>query len=430
MVKRIITPLLLMLFGTFAGTVMVELSLDVIRGNPQTSLYRDNKSYFEYEVYNPLFRKGRDREGRLVYFTKRNDGTMESFARQKPPSLKRIIVIGESTAGTFSKSKNRFREVLKEQIPSCDFEIIDCSRSGYDSPRIIPVAEEVVRYSPDLLLIFMGNNLWDDAFIKDFWLSNVFFKFLYERSWIVREVHARLLRTGSSRAPAVDRNTRFRNDYERIVRLAKARGIPVILFRLPANFRDFPPVNSWGFFNRRYMLIRQAVEREDYRGALTLLSEMKTEQEYASDPYTYFMTGKVLEKLDRFAPAKEMYLASLSLDATPGSRCDPVRNGLISGIAGKYDCPVVAIDALFAAMAPHGLLGDEYFLDNCHWLTPLNDLIIQETVRQIYAYNGTHRQSILADNARWQYVMPFIDPRAVHERLREEHAALGQTLYD
>jgi len=79
--------------------------------------------------------------------------------------------------------------------------------------------------------------------------------------------------------------------------------------------------------------------------------------------------------------------------------------------------------------AIHGLVGDDYFQDNCHWFEPWNDLIIQETVRQIYAYNKTHARSILADNSHWNYRMPFVNVNEINKRIREEKKYQAKPLY-
>ena len=324
MIKRIFLALLLIMLGSLSGIAIIELSMHFVRGNPQSCLFRDFKD--DYEMYKPFFRKGRGADGHIAYFTQRTRCSQESFVPRKPHLSKRIIIIGESTAGVFARSKGHFRYVLKKQMPLCDFEILDCSTGGYDSSRIVPVAEEVVGYEPDLLLIFMGNNLWDKPFTKDLWLSNAFFRALYERSWIIHDLHARLLRNRRFQKPAINRNINFRKNYETIIRLAKARGISVILFQLPTNFKDFPPVSCSVMFDKSYIPIQRAIERGDYRNAVAVLSKMQVRSEYSSNPcYTFFMMGKALENLRAFALAKEMYLKAVTLDATPGVRCDVTR---------------------------------------------------------------------------------------------------------
>ena len=81
---------------------------------------------------------------------------------RKPPGVRRIIVLGESAAaGTpdpaFSFSR-MLEFMLRHQYPSNRFEVINAAMRGINSHIVRPIARECVELSPDLFIVYMGNN--------------------------------------------------------------------------------------------------------------------------------------------------------------------------------------------------------------------------------------------------------------------------------
>ncbi len=81
---------------------------------------------------------------------------------QKPPGTIRIFVLGESAAQGSPAPSFGFARILgvmlERQFPDQRFEIINAAMRGINSHAILPIARECARYSPDLFLIYMGNN--------------------------------------------------------------------------------------------------------------------------------------------------------------------------------------------------------------------------------------------------------------------------------
>ena len=81
---------------------------------------------------------------------------------RKPPGVRRIVVLGESAAaGTpdpaFSFSR-MIEFMLRRQFPSNRFEIINAAMRGINSHIVRPIASECAGLSPDLFVVYMGNN--------------------------------------------------------------------------------------------------------------------------------------------------------------------------------------------------------------------------------------------------------------------------------
>ncbi|HMJ92151.1 MAG TPA: hypothetical protein VK530_20180, partial [Candidatus Acidoferrum sp.] len=82
--------------------------------------------------------------------------------KEKPAGVKRVFVFGESAAEgtpdpTFSFSR-MLELMLEQQFPTNRVEIINAAVRGIDSHIIRQIAAECARLSPDLFIVYMGNN--------------------------------------------------------------------------------------------------------------------------------------------------------------------------------------------------------------------------------------------------------------------------------
>jgi tetratricopeptide (TPR) repeat protein len=84
------------------------------------------------------------------------------FTKEKAPGAFRIFILGESAAaGTpdpafgFARMLNL---MLREQYPGNRFEVLNAAMRGIDSHIVRTIAAECAELSPDLFVIYMGNN--------------------------------------------------------------------------------------------------------------------------------------------------------------------------------------------------------------------------------------------------------------------------------
>src|SRR5437868_8025891 len=81
---------------------------------------------------------------------------------QKPPGTTRIFVFGESAAqGTPEPAFGfiRILEVmLRSQFPRQQFEVINAAMRGVNSHILLPAARDCAGKSPDLFILYIGNN--------------------------------------------------------------------------------------------------------------------------------------------------------------------------------------------------------------------------------------------------------------------------------
>jgi lysophospholipase L1-like esterase len=126
----------------------------------------------------------------------------------------------------------------------------------------------------------------------------------------------------------------------------------------------------------------------------------------------YYRAGRCEEALGDFAAAREHYWTAVDLDRrTMFGRTTRAQNELLRRLAREYHLPLVDAVAIFEAHSPHGLLGDDLFMDGQH-------PTIEGYLLLANAYAG-----ILAEQFGARITHPLADVQAVV-------AALGYTASD
>jgi hypothetical protein len=114
----------------------------------------------------PLFVEERDSDGKLWMVTAKNKLQLfneQRFLKSKPAGAYRIFCLGGSTtAGRPYDDDTSFcgwmRELLPEAEPNKDWEVINAGGVSYASYRVSALLEHLVRYDPDMFVIYTGHN--------------------------------------------------------------------------------------------------------------------------------------------------------------------------------------------------------------------------------------------------------------------------------
>jgi tetratricopeptide (TPR) repeat protein len=372
--------LLCVLSGLLAGLLASELILRLFLGSPRRELTASHVSYFEFEIYDPLFRKVKSPEGEERYRTARSGVIETEFPAVKPPGTRRVFILGESVAADFgNRSSLLLANKLHEHFPSCSFEIIPCMTVGYDSYRVLQLMKEVVNYRPDLVLVFAGNNtashLRPGLPLK-----------LYSGTWIYRLIDRNFLVRSAVQRTEKDVNAAFTGDLEQMSEICRRRKIPLALFTLPCNFKDLPPSGPGWFFSRNLFLAQVAFEKGLWNRSRYFLEEQLKKGNPREQPQILYATGRCLEKAGRYSRAKEYFIKALTLEGNLAWRCPPQRNEIIRKISAKNDLILVDLERKFISLSPHGLVGDDFFKDNCHWLEPYDRVVVESLISSLNGY--------------------------------------------
>jgi len=368
----------------------------------------------------PLFVPTPGPDGREIMTTAANKlgfFNQQSFLRQKPPHTFRIFCLGGST--TYGRPYNdttSFAGWLRELLPVADsqkkWEVINAGGISYASYRVAHLEEELIKYQPDLFIVYTGHNefLEERTYgkIKNLPpLARSAISLLSRtRTWSARttalqklglhpkttpekreelrgEVNAVLDRSAGLNRYTRDDKLRdnvlehYRISLERMVALARSVGARVIFVTPASNLKDFSPFKSehtqglspTDIQRSEEMLTegKEALRQKKWQHALDILDQaVRLDPRYAELQYR---RGRALLGLGRFADAEKAFILARDEDICPLRALTPTRQ-IVTDIAREQDIPMVdyvgLVEKLMQEKYGQPIPGKEFFLDHVH----------------------------------------------------------------
>jgi lysophospholipase L1-like esterase len=326
----------------------------------------------------------------------------QSFPRTKPPDTFRFFAVGGSiTRGNElgNPREDCFTAQLSRLIagrrPSLRVEAINVGGAAYGSYRLTGIVEEVLAYSPDLVVVMCGSNEFLEPRHYADLMNPSGLSALLAGSRVVqlgRHLSARLHdggRTGGDdrrylfsdekveeryivRDPGEIEATRAHYEAS-LVRMAEAcrrAGVPVVLCTEGSNLRHRWPIVTMARGSLSLAQIEEVVSEAELllgRGradqALAHLREALAKDPGAAD--LHFASARALDALRRFEEAKAEYLLAKDTDGFP-HRALSSFNDTVRRVAREQG--VLLFDAEEALMRAslEGIPGGNLFLDQCH----------------------------------------------------------------
>ncbi|MGQ0722164.1 MAG: tetratricopeptide repeat protein [Candidatus Eiseniibacteriota bacterium] len=376
--------------------------------------------------------------GRLPLFVERDEGVMETargklswfnpqeFPREKPDGVFRVFAVGGST--TWAQpwgDEGSFCAWLRELLPACDptrrWEVINAGGISYASYREALVLEELCRYQPDLFIVSSGHNEFlERRTYSELLDTPVAFReagaFL-DRTRVYTAMRRLLGRTGAA-APRrdvlpvevdalLDRSigpedyvrddtervrvlNHFRFNLERMVRAARAAGAEIVLVTPAVNLRGTAPFKSEpsaGLTEAdavRFAVLTTAAEaaRSEERpddAAAALEEAVRIDPRHAS---TQFRLGTVLYALGRHDESRAAFVRALVEDVCP-LRALPDMVEIVRDVGARAGAPVADFAAAVERASPHGIPGNELFVDHVHVSVRGNGLVARTILESL-----------------------------------------------
>ena len=388
----------------------------------------------------PLFVDKKEAQGRPVMITAPNKLTFfnhQQFPRDKQPGTYRIFCLGGSTTyGRPYDDRTSFAGWLRELLPAADdkrrWEVINAGGISYASYRVANLMKELVRYEPDLFIIYTGHN-----------------EFLEERTYgalrdmpvVIRKTASLLARTRTwsamsgvmneagivegqkrrkvemtgevntilSRSAGTERYHRddplkkqvtehYRVSLERIAEISRSAGVQCIFVTPASNLKDSSPFKSQ--HSPGMSTDQQATSEQLLAHARELIDQNKEsealeilDQAIAIDPRyaeLHYRRGKVLFGLQRYTEAAWAFRRARDEDVCP-LRALTVFTDIVEEVEAEKGIAlmnfVAFIEQRSLAEQGHPVPGEEFFLDHVHLTIAGNRMLAVELIKTMTSLN-------------------------------------------
>ncbi len=391
--------------------------------------FSDEDPFVGFENVYPLFGLKKLPDGTQVYRTNKNKLSFfndQQFLKNKPDSVFRIFCFGGSTTfGRPYRAETAFPRWLEINLNLADttkyYEVINCGGISYASYRIVNLVDEIVKYQPDLFIIYSGHNEFLEArtyenilqqderirkirkLLDKFQTYRLFRKSINKIKNKVKPPKTKLSGEVSAILDAsagLDRYTResiqkeqiirhFQFNLERIIKIANSHKVPLVLCTVVSNLKDFSPFKSehkaglsqqqlrdW---EKYYQKGIQLEEKESYADALSFYQQsFSIDDQYAD---LAFRIARCLYETNQFELAKKYFGLARELDVCP-LRAPAGINNAIRSLSAKYDIPLVDLESVFANAKTHNIPGNQFFVDHVH-PTIQSHQVIAERIAEI-----------------------------------------------
>ena len=345
---------------------------------------------------------------------------LQSFPRKKPEGSYRIFTVGGSTTyGRPWSDPVSFSGWLRELLPAADpsrkWEVINAGGISYASYRVAKLVEELVRYQPDMILVYSGHNefLEERTYRKTAAVPGPLraLSALLDRTRTYT-IMRRLLRKLPSRQVAshvaegnrpklsaevndvlehtVGPETYVRDDslqarvlehyrisLERMAALAADAGARVLFLTTPGNERDCSPFKSEptpGIRPEDRAAVAHALMRADSLEAAGNQTQLYAllDSAVSRDPRNaglLYRAGKAALEAGRYTEAKRLLVRALEEDICP-LRAFPAMGDIVRDVGRRSGSEVLDVIASLEektrARLGYPILGDPEFVDHVH----------------------------------------------------------------
>ncbi|MBI5239893.1 MAG: tetratricopeptide repeat protein [Elusimicrobia bacterium] len=372
------TPFRPLIVAALALLAAVLFALPLLRRRapappPSQPAFTDT-GYWYLDIYDPFFARETGPDGRARYVTRRPFARRTSFPVEKSSDTFRVFVIGGSVAAQYDSAPARIpgrtlQDVLGRLLPGRQVEVVHCGMGAYDSYREKLVADEIVRYAPDLFVLMSGNNeMRTDAAPPSARLILA----LRLRRWLGRPYPPRAP-DRAARLPATLPPS-FAQNLRAMVRAARRAGAATVLCTLPRRLDNPPPdaipawlwrpenLKIWDFSGKREM----AAAAGFWRGHIA----------QRSDDLGHFHLARSLRELGDASGARREFAAAKVCRAPWDA------NPVIRETAAQLGAPLADLEAAFDGL-PYALEGGLIYQDSTHWNRYLDPLVSHAIARAL-----------------------------------------------
>ncbi len=394
-----------------------------------------------------LFEEKTLADGEVVYATRRSKLAFfnhQEFPKEKPAGAYRIFALGGSTTAGRPYDDQvafcRWLELyLKAMDPSRDWQAINAGAISYASYRVVVLMKELVRYQPDLFVIYTGHNefleersysgiIHQNEALKRlrFWLGGRRFYAIARRGVLALRGGAEKDDPEGDQALGAEVSTRldgwtglelyhrddelkrsvlehFEYNLQQMVQVARSNGARVVLVKPVSNLKDFSPFKSEhppemsaagiASFDALVSKGRSRLAAGDPAGAVDELDRaLELDPEHAG---VHFWLGRARLAAGEHAAAREAFVRAKDLDVAPLRALERISE-LIEATARRENVGLVDLPAVLAVTIP----GNEVLLDHVHPDVATHSLIAERVIEILVEQGVAQRDPSWTDARR------------------------------
>lgn len=362
---------------------------------------RNGKQYY---TINQLVGKRYFNKDRL-YFRK---GSHDYFEINKSPNTVRVFCFGESTMAGFPYEYNAIpteflRDRLQAALPGKNIEVINTAIAAVNSYTVDEFADELVKYKPDLFVVYLGQNEFygvygvgstisigkNRSLIKTYLWLGQFRTFTLIKNLIdsvegifrsddtsENKVLMEEMASTSIRYDSDDFKTAvktFRDNYAEIIRTARENNIPVVISTLIRNENHLEPFVSFHSLSISESLKTRSIELynlglaklniHDYEAAAGYFNQSISIDSIPAN--VHYSLGKCYEQLGKYELAEKQYSLAADLDGLR-FRAPSEFNDIVARLGREFMVPVADVYDQFKLNSDNGIIGSNLLVDHVH----------------------------------------------------------------
>ncbi|MFM8365200.1 MAG: hypothetical protein ACKOAS_08640 [Verrucomicrobiota bacterium] len=319
-----------------------------------------------------------------------------NFEMPKPPDTLRIFLIGESAAKGYPQPRNLsmgsfLREMLAAARPDKTIEVVDLGTTAVASFPLVYQVREALRFSPDLFILYVGNNEFFGAYgtgsinssgtlppaalrilrvARGLALVQALDALVHRKADENRSLMEQMIGRISIPADSPLRDAAARNlrqNLDTMLREIRAAGVPALVCTTASNESGMAPVGrdaqeGAGQFRTLLQEAEAAMPANPAQAVELLRKAVSLAPELAG---IRFRLGKALAASGDKPAAREAFLEARDLDTMPWRPVSGTEQA-IRDAALEAGVPLCDIAAKFREADPAGATGWELMDDHVH----------------------------------------------------------------
>ena len=335
----------------------------------------------------PYFFAARERPGYADQFV---------FLMPKPAGTFRIFLVGESAAKGYPQPPNLsmgsfLQAMLQDLHPDKKIELINLGTTGVSTFPLVYMVREIVRYSPDLVIVYAGNNEFYGAYgvastsrglgsragmkaqraIRSLAVLQKLDEILHPPP--TTETSLMEIMMGDPGLDPADprREQAARNLAENIremIQTCRQAGVPVLVCTTAVNEAGLAPIGNPPVLNPAMPGGTAADQAEQILTSQPARAEELLREHLAIQPQdarAWFLLGRALAWLKQDGPALEAFQKANLLDRMPWRPSDDLQES-IRAAAREEQVPLCDVQAWFRTNSPGDAIGWDLLDDHVH----------------------------------------------------------------